>query len=217
MHVPGKNLVVAYLLSRKPVGKATKEDEVYAEEVTYAAINTVDMLLATTTMLQRVREAQASDNVGKDLRKCIEKGWPTMRAETPENLFPYHRQQASLHIARDLILYKNRLWIPSSLRQEILDKLHASHFGVTKTCALARTSVWWPNMDADIAKCIADCSSCAETRVQRSEPLIPTLLPEGPWCKLGLDLLKEEEKWYVVVIDYYSKYLEIGDRLLAQA
>lgn len=210
IHTPGKNLLVADLLSRKPVSTANTDDEVMVEDLQYGAINVVEMLPASDSMLKIVKKAQSDDTIGKHLYSFIKNGWPSSSAETPENLHQYRQQQSALHISQGLILFKDRLWIPLSLRQNILKKLHASHFGVTKTCALARTSVWWPNLEADIAKITAECSSCAETRINRSEPLITTPLPERPWSKLGLDLLKEEGKWYVVVIDYYSKYLEMA-------
>ena len=210
VHTAGKNLTVADLLLRKPVSQATAEDEILAKDLTYASINSVTSLPASTSKLMLVREAQTADVIGKQLRDFILNGWPKSRAETPERLIPYRHHQSALHVANDLILFRDRLWIPSKLRQELLEKLHASHFGVTKTCALARTSIWWPNLDSDVEKLIADCLLCAETRTNRSEPLIPTPLPERPWAKLGLDLLKEGGKWFLVVIDYYSKYLEFA-------
>ncbi len=76
----------------------------------------------------------------------------------------------------------------------MLKQLHESHFGVTKTCALARTAIWWPQIDKDIEKMISDCEICTASRPNRSEPLIPSPLPNRSWEKIGADLLKERGK-----------------------
>ncbi|UYV62382.1 K02A2.6-like, partial [Cordylochernes scorpioides] len=45
--------------------------------------------------------------------------------------------------------------------------------------------------------------------VSKHEPLIPTNFPTRPWQKIGMDLFKFENKWYLVVIDYYSRFPEM--------
>ncbi|UYV77521.1 K02A2.6-like, partial [Cordylochernes scorpioides] len=61
------------------------------------------------------------------------------------------------------------------------------------------------------------CSVCIQEAVSKHEPLIPTNFPTRPWQKIGMDLFKFENKWYLVVIDYYSRYPEMVqlDRLTA--
>lgn len=86
------------------------------EELSYATVNTIDMLPASMSMLQRVKEEQNNDIVGLSLRSFIEKGWPEFRSDTLENLIPYRRHQHALHISRNLILFQDRLWILSALR-----------------------------------------------------------------------------------------------------
>ena len=38
---------------------------------------------------------------------------------------------------------------------------------------------------------------------------MPSVLPDHPWQKLGADLFKHKLMWYLLVIDYYSRYLEL--------
>lgn len=73
--------------------------------------------------------------------------------------------------------------------------------------AYAQTSIWWPKVRRDIELTVQNCRLCAAKEEQRNEPLIPSDLSSQPWEKVG-DLFKEENKWYLVVIDYYSKFIE---------
>ncbi|UYV65567.1 K02A2.6-like, partial [Cordylochernes scorpioides] len=105
----------------------------------------------------------------------------------------------------------------ASMKLEILDKLHAGHFGITKTRLRARETVWWPGISEEIAETVRKCSVCIQEAVSKHEPLIPTNFPTRPWQKIGMDLFKFENKWYLVVIDYYSRFPEVVqlDRLTA--
>uniref|UniRef100_A0A672H7R2 Integrase catalytic domain-containing protein n=1 Tax=Salarias fasciatus TaxID=181472 RepID=A0A672H7R2_SALFA len=56
------------------------------------------------------------------------------------------------------------------------------------------------------------CESCCETRrTQQREPLIPTPLPERPWKRVAMDLCEHNQHTYLVLSDYYSRFLEILD------
>ncbi len=210
IHTAGKNLVTADLLSRKPVSESTNEDKKFEVELQTVAIQAVNHLNCSQSMLERIKAAQHEIDLGKKLEHYIETGWPNQRKDVSEEMIAYWQHQSSLSIEDGLILFSRRVWIPPSLRSEMLKKLHESHFGVTKTCALARTAIWWPNIDKDIEKMVSDCETCAASRPNRSEPLVPSPLPNHPWEKIGADLLKEGGKWWLVLIDYYSKFIEMA-------
>ena len=44
------------------------------------------------------------------------------------------------------------------------------------------------------------------SRSQQKEPAIPMEIPSRPWQKIGVDLFLYASSWYVIVVDYYSKY-----------
>ncbi|UYV76722.1 K02A2.6-like, partial [Cordylochernes scorpioides] len=125
--------------------------------------------------------------------------------------------QDELSVQNGLLMRSCRLFIPASMKLEILDKLHAGHFGITKTRLCARETVWWPGIPEEIAETVRKCSVCIQEAVSKHEPLIPTNFPTRPWQKIGMDLFKFENKWYLVVIDYYYRFPEMIqlDRLTA--
>ncbi|XP_033752023.1 uncharacterized protein LOC117335875 [Pecten maximus] len=65
-------------------------------------------------------------------------------------------------------------------------------------------------MSRDIGDMVRDCQECAKHRKAQAEPIISTPTPEMPWQKLGSDLLLWCGKEYVLVVDYFSRYIEIA-------
>jgi len=64
--------------------------------------------------------------------------------------------ETNFSIEKDLLLYKNRWYIPKdeSLRPTIMEAEHdekiAGHFGTYKTIGRVRANFYWPKMDENI-------------------------------------------------------------------
>ena len=110
----------------------------------------------------------------------------------------------------DSIVYKgSRIVIPPSMRKEMLQLVHKSHLGIVKSKSRAREVMYWPAMNSDIEDLISSCTTCAEfTKKQTSEPLLPTPTPDLPYSHVGTDIFEFNNKKYLVLIDYYSKYID---------
>ncbi|UYV79919.1 K02A2.6-like [Cordylochernes scorpioides] len=214
VHIPGKELLDADALSRQPLLTAERGEN---ERQTSAHINAVlSSITDKDEMLTKIFEAQQEDTTLKAVVNYLEQGWPDKK-KMPQALLSYWHVKDELGVQNGLLMRSCRLVIPASMKLEILDKLHAGHFGITKTRLRARETVWWPGISEEIAETVRKCSVCIQEAVSKHEPLIPTNFPTRPWQKIGMDLFKFENKWYLVVIDYYSRFPEVVqlDRLTA--
>jgi transposase InsO family protein len=72
----------------------------------------------------------------------------------------------------------------------------------------------WPGISEQIAETVRRCPVCVQ---DRHEPLIPSEFPERPWQKVALDLFKLNGKWFMVLMDYCSRYPEVTELTLLTA
>ena len=109
-----------------------------------------------------------------------------------------------------LVTFENRIVIPTSCRADVLQRLHGSHQGLAACRARARESVWWPNIGQDLKSLVLKCAHRRLHRPsQRHEPLQSTKLPDRPWARLAADLFDYKGRQYLVLVDYYNRWLEI--------
>ena len=70
----------------------------------------------------------------------------------------------------------------------LLQELHEGHIGIVKMKALARSYIWWPNMDADIEKIAARCEECRMTaNVTQPSLCHPWQHTHTPWDRIHVD------------------------------
>ena len=109
---------------------------------------------------------------------------------------------------KGILLRGSRLVIPASLA-DVLDKLHSGHQGIAKCRQRARDSVWWPGIGRQLEGSVRYYQVCTMHRFQPAEPLIPSTLPEYPWERIATDLFKWKKSSYLLLVDYYSRFIEI--------
>ena len=56
----------------------------------------------------------------------------------------------SVYAQEGVLLYQDRVIVPSSLRSRVLQHLHAAHQGTSMMAQRARAIVYWPGMSTDI-------------------------------------------------------------------
>ena len=208
IHVSGKNQITADALSRAPVSQPNQEDLNFLEETKAYAQMYSATHPASYDRLQQFKEAQKADTETVQVRIYCQNGWPDFM---PENslLKQYWINRQHFTIIDDLLLYDTRIVIPRALRLDVLNKLHEGHMGITKTRALATSSVWWPYLSSQIEEMVQKCFTCSKHRVDHKEPLLPSSLPGRPWSRLGIDFFEFQGKTFIVVVDYYSRWIEL--------
>lgn len=125
----------------------------------------------------------------------------------------YKKLDLQLTVEQDCIMWGHRVVTPQSLRKRILQELHNAHLGMVKMKMLARSYVWWPKLDSDIESLVKRCKVCA---VHADNPPRAILhnweWPSEPNQRLHADFCGPiDGHMYLVIIDSYSKWIEIKE------
>ena len=209
-HVPGKDLTIADTLSRAPSSAPSADDEFLQREATSYVDQVMRHLPATEQRLAEIRECQEADGVCQQIVEYCQSGWPRKKKALPPEVKPYFSVSAELSVQNGLLLRGSRIVIPPTLREKLLDKLHSGHQGITKCRQLARQSIWWPGLAKQLEQLVQSCQECLKAQQQRPQPLNSTPLPTLPWQKVASDLFEWKQFTYVLVVDYFSRYIEIA-------
>lgn len=204
VHVKGKELGLADCLSRLPlkeIGNKVMDDEMM--------ILTVDTL--THLNFHNIRKATNDDAEFQEVKRMIFNGWPENKDDVPEKAIPYWDYREEMSAYNGVVYKGERTCIPEKLRSETLKVIHSSHMGMVKCKQRARELVFWPGMNKQIEDTVSRCSACLAYRNKPAkEPMIIHPLPSLPWSKVGTDLFEIEGKHYLVMVDYYSNFIEVS-------
>ena len=167
--INGKNNSIADGLSRNPASI----DSFPEENVEY----TVCFILKQAPLdLKRIAEEMKSDRMCNQLIRSVNTGrWTLSMRRAFAKLFARRnelscKESSGLHI----VCFGDRVYVPSSMRQSILQQAHQSHLGVQKMKEILRAYVWWEDMRTDIENFVKRCSACTKHRTTvRRAPLQP--------------------------------------------
>ena len=214
-HVPEKFMVIADSLSRSPVkqeGEREEEEELTAVVGAHVG-SIVQCKPATPNRLENIKFEQLRDTCLNKVISYTLQGWQEEYSqEDTLGLAPYWAARSHLSgTESSLLTYGSRIVIPLNMRREILSRIHDDgHLILQKSRQRMQESVWWPTVGQDLKEWIEKCSFCQrDSRQQHTEPLRPSVLPERPWTKIGMDLCLFEGKDYLIMIDYFSRWIEI--------
>ena len=208
-HVPGRKMYIADALSRPQAKHADPQPTIAEDELTTHVASVITGLPASDTRLQQIIQAQEEDPVCRQIKSYCSEGWPDKHSVN-DAMKPYWSTRGELTVVQNILLKGTRIVIPSSMRLEILDKIHEEHQGIAKCRERAKSSGWWPGLSREIQDLVQQCRTSALHRDNKPEPLIATPLPDRPWQIVATDLFQTNGMDYLIVIDYYSRYVEVA-------
>ena len=214
-YVQGSQNHLPDALSRAPVDGPSDTDTAFISELNICASS----LIMEDPIINRIRDAQSSDPICQEVLKSIRLGWPTYKTDANSAIHPYWDVKGHFTEVDGILVFDQRIVIPSAMQLEILEQIHQAHQGITKCLGRARRSVWWPGMSSQIKSVVQNCRQCKINSPAPVEPLNPSTFPERAWSRVGADLFEFRKQNYLLVVDYYSRYIEVRrlDSLAAAA
>lgn len=197
----GSDNVHSDCLSRLPLSDTVTESE------PYEIVSTLQNLESDYISCKDIKIHTDSDPDLVTLKQYIKTGFPN-RVNNPvvakfKSMFP------NLSIARGCIMFQNRVFIPQSLRKPVLDIFHENHPGVVGMKSLARSLIWYPGLDGDIASLVLNCKICQSVRSKPPASNIKWPVASRPWSRIHVDHFFFENVIFFLVIDSLTKYIEV--------
>ena len=157
-----------------------------------------------------VKSETNCDNVMIMLKTHIADGFPETKGEMASPIRCFWEVRDGLRIHDGVILYKDRIVIPASLRTFILGNLHSAHQGTSGMYSRAQSIVFWPNMSADLESARESCRPCdqnapSQTKMPPTAPNFPTT----PFQMIFADYLELSGKHYLIIGDRLSGWTEV--------
>ena len=202
VYTKGKDIGLADCLSRFPCTPGTQQLE---DDLMICKIDTF-----FSPQHEEIVQATQEDEELVELKRIIFMGWPEYKNDVPVEIRMYWGYREELSTYNGVVYKGNRVVVPKSLRSRMVKMLHKSHLGMVGTKQRARDLVFWPSMNAELEEVVVKCEVCLRHRnKQQKEPLIVHSLPDRPWSKVGGDLFELDGLHFVILVDYYSNFIEI--------
>ncbi|GBO02098.1 Uncharacterized protein K02A2.6 [Araneus ventricosus] len=163
---------------------------------------TIFQMIQIETLLVILRELR--QETGKD-----EELGPVLRAlREGRNL---QGREAQNTIEDGCILYGQRVSISKKCQKNVLDELHTGHLGMVKMKALARSFVYWKDIDKDIEDAVRNCVDCARHKTDPAKAKVHYWeYPSMPWERIHIDFSGTIfEHMFLLIVDAHSKWLEV--------
>lgn len=196
---------IADFLSRLPVHIA----EVENDDSDALQINYLTEASDLNLNLLDIERALHKDNILSKIITFVKSGWPKQTKDSA--LKPYFRKKEEINIVNNVLVWGHRVIIPESFQSRVLEMLHNTHMGIVKMKSLARSYVWWPNLNNDIEGISKSCNICQTFQRNVNTGILQSWPIENyPWNRIHIDYMGPiKGKYCLIVIDAFSKWLEV--------
>ncbi|CAI6350058.1 unnamed protein product [Macrosiphum euphorbiae] len=205
-YLPGKYMYVADFLSRNYIKREEKSEEIMNDIV--HTLGELEIKFENNKETE-FRLATLNDEVLNQIIGYLKNGWPK-KCTSREELKHYYKLKNEIMLENEMLYWGMRLIVPKVMRKYVIKKLHSTHLGMTKTVKKANQLFYWPGMKSEIENYIGACNICLKfSKSKIKEPIKSHEIPMIPFYKIGMDIAECFGKNYLVVIDYYSRWLEV--------
>lgn len=158
-----------------------------------------------------IRQLSKKDSTLQEVYQLVKSGQWTKSIPKNTALRDYFHRRENIYITQGVLMFGERIIVPSNLRSRVLRMLHRAHPGIVRMKKLARSFVYWPSIDSEIEKLVKSCDACAAVS---KDPTKNTLcswpLTNSPWQRVHADYAGPlNGKYYLVMVDAYSKWPEV--------
>ena len=199
VHKSGKANCVADALSRLPI-----QDE-FSHNVPTEYVKMIELVENYNLSFKDIQDLTKKDIILSRVLGYVKYGWPC----NDNMCFEYAKVKNDLSIHNNVVLFRNRLVIPSAIRPRILDLVHSGHNGMVAMKAESRENLWWPNISQDIEEKAKSCGQCVERNNQPTQPKLKWADPGKPWYRIHIDYCDFEGKDFLVMVDAHSKFIDV--------
>ena len=203
---PGKEMYIADALSRAYL-PVTSSPDIEIEAQVHMVISNLPV---SNEKLEEFRKETTNDVTLTKLIETVLNGWPETKSQAAQEIRAYWNFREEISVVNGVLYKGERLIVPAAMRGEMLKRIHESHLGIESCRRRAREVLFWPGMAENIAEMVNSCDVCrTHQKRQTKEPLQPHSVPERPWQKIGVDLFTFGQQEYLLLVDYYSKFIEV--------
>ena len=181
-----------------------------AEEVSFLGSISSDVERVIAVTWDRVKSESTKDATICALKKLTLEGFPLGKDSLDEETRSFWDARQHLSVAEDVLLYKDRVVIPRSLRPQVISNLHSAHQGVSSMLSRATSTMYWPGMTSDVQSARSTCKPC--NRNAPSQPKLPPTAPELPTTPFEMivaDFFDLVKKHYLIIADRLSGWTEV--------
>lgn len=153
-----------------------------------------------------VTESRKDEQIKEVIESLISGSWSDLSK-------PFKPYSAELYQTEGVLLRDDRIIIPKTLRQRVLELGHEGHPGIVVMKRRLRQKVWWPGMDLEVEQAVKSCKECIlVSSVGPPEPLIRTKMPDKPWVHIAVDFMGPLPSGHnlLVMVDYFSRFVEVA-------
>lgn len=203
---PGAEMYIADTLSRAYLPETDSSDTDIEAQVHMVISN----LPVSNEKLEEFKNETKKDTTLRTLTETVLSGWPETKQQAAKEIQAYWNYRDEISAVEGILFKGERLIVPAAMRAEMLQRVHESHLGIESCRRRARELLFWPGLSQNITDMVNSCNVCmTHQRQQSKEPLHPHSVPERPWQKIGVDLFTFDQQEYLLLVDYYSKFIEV--------